>query len=359
VIMVHASPEAEAIAKKSGLSVTDLLRPFTSVEGSFNVSTVGDPYQLKGFALRFVHTTEFKELAGETADAHLLRLLASYDCEAELADTEKVDIRLPDGPAPGLPPLRSPSTAWIGAFRAQLASALRHSEGASLDHPVGCVLVASASQPKPSAVFSTLLSAANLTPVIADGHADPGYARTCILLHDVSDPAVTAAAAKTALSDASRALGASACHLVTGGHLDGGAPAARQPSPRRQGRAACVASSRPLLRRSHLGGRRCQAARSRRGAAHAAGERACAWPRAARGELCGVVVIPSAGRSSPLRPPHRLARLHRLGRPSASSTAPQLPHPPRASLARASHREAPPGPPPRPTLDRADAPLCR
>ena len=213
--MVQASPEAEAICNKSSLGVVDLLRPYSFVDEKFQLTTVGEPYQLKGFALRFVHTSEFTELAADAADAHLQRLLSSYDCAAELAETEKLDLPLPEGPAPSLPPLRSGSTQWITAFREQLAGALRNSEGASLDHPVSCVLVASALQPKVTSVFNALLSHANLTPVIAEGVADPGFARSYILLHDASDPSADMGAAQAALAEASRAFGAAACHLLT------------------------------------------------------------------------------------------------------------------------------------------------
>ena len=215
VVMVQASPEAEAICNKSSLGVVDLLRPYSFVDEKFQLTTVGEPYQLKGFALRFVHTSEFTELAADAADAHLQRLLSSYDCAAELAETEKLDLPLPEGPAPSLPPLRSGSTQWITAFREQLAGALRNSEGASLDHPVSCVLVASALQPKVTSVFNALLSHVNLTPVIAEGVADPGFARSYILLHDASDPSADMGAAQAALAEASRAFGAAACHLLT------------------------------------------------------------------------------------------------------------------------------------------------
>jgi tetratricopeptide (TPR) repeat protein len=129
-------------------------------------------------------------------------------------DAEERDLRPLDGPEPPLPRLRSNSTPWIDAFRGQLAGALRNSAGASLDHPVGTILVASASQAKPVAVFNTLLSSANLAPVFADGVADSTLPRTYILLKDCSDEGVDAATAQRALAECQRAFGASACHLV-------------------------------------------------------------------------------------------------------------------------------------------------
>ena len=61
VVMVQATPEAEAICQKNQLSAVDLLRPFGNVEKAFDVTTVGEQYRLRKFAMRFVHTNEFKE----------------------------------------------------------------------------------------------------------------------------------------------------------------------------------------------------------------------------------------------------------------------------------------------------------
>ena len=214
VVMVQATKEAEAICQKSGLSAVDVLRPFGRVTQAMTVTTVGEPYRLRSFGMRFVHTNEFQEVDPANADAHLTKLLESHDCTAEITDAEKADIANPDGTTRPLPPLMSVSTPWLTAFRAQLAASLRHADGASLDHPVGCVLLASASEPKLANVFNALASSASLAPVIADGSADPNLPRTYILLHDVSGSAVDAAGAQKALAEVSRVLGASACHLL-------------------------------------------------------------------------------------------------------------------------------------------------
>ena len=89
VVMCHASAEAEAICQKNKLSATDLLRPFTTVNAAFTITTVNDPYRLQGFHLRFVHTDELKELGSETADQQTLeiRVLASKKISAKRSRT--------------------------------------------------------------------------------------------------------------------------------------------------------------------------------------------------------------------------------------------------------------------------------
>lgn len=215
VVMCQGTEEAEAICQKNKLSVAELFRPLTTIQKAFTITTVSDPYRLQGFHLRFVHTTELKEFANDQAEMALTRLINTFDCSSELREAEKRDLRPPDGPAPPLPLLRSSSNAWLDSFREQLATSLRNSEGASLDHPVGCILVASAAQPKPVDVFKAQLAAANQAPVLAEGVADPSLPRTYILLHDASNPHADLAKAQHALAEISRAFGAASCHLLT------------------------------------------------------------------------------------------------------------------------------------------------
>ena len=251
VVMVHATAEAEAIAAKSGMSITDLFRPFTVVEANMTLHTTGEPYRLRHFGLRFVHTSEFRETEAEHAEHHLTRLLASYDCKAEFADAQSTDLvydpAAANAASMNLPPLGSTTTPWLSAFRQHLATSLRHSEGMSLDYPVGILLVASAREPKPVATFNSLSAAANATHVLADGLADPSLPRTYLLLDDLSEAADGAEAAQQArprrpdaprrapppplaaarppahppsppdpqaLADAQRAFGPTSCHLA-------------------------------------------------------------------------------------------------------------------------------------------------
>ena len=75
VLMVQGTADAEAACQKSGMGVVDLLRPFTRVSSTFRIATVGEPYEMHGCKFRFVHTTEFREVASDTAEQHLTRLL--------------------------------------------------------------------------------------------------------------------------------------------------------------------------------------------------------------------------------------------------------------------------------------------
>ena len=56
VLLVQGSAEAEAVTKRSGLSIVELLRPFTTIDTrAFSISTVGEPYKLKSACAPLPH----------------------------------------------------------------------------------------------------------------------------------------------------------------------------------------------------------------------------------------------------------------------------------------------------------------
>lgn len=208
IVLVQATTDAEALASKSGLTVADLLRPFTFA----NLSVLGVPCQLDSFT--FMSMPEFEEVDIETADANMSRLLSAYDCATELAQVERSEL-VHHSHVPVDQSGRTPSSV-IHAFREQLAGVLlRNDAGAPLDHPVCCLLVASAVQSSPVGVFDALESIATMMPVVADGFAEPGFPRSYVLLHDTADAAASASVAQSALAEASHRFGPAVCHLVS------------------------------------------------------------------------------------------------------------------------------------------------
>ena len=184
VIMVISTPEAEAIVRKSGLSVVDLFRPFGDVEDlngasrSFpprvpfrsstdapaarvslaaTVQTVGEPYQLRKFSMRFADVSEMREMPQESSDKHMMRLMAQYDHEQIWMP--KIDNRPVDPTAPTRAPMpdwaldamdgenASAQASWFAAVRKQLVACAAYAEQSTVDHPVACLHVAASSQP--------------------------------------------------------------------------------------------------------------------------------------------------------------------------------------------------------------------
>ena len=184
VIMVISTPEAEAIVRKSGLSVVDLFRPFGDVEDlngasrslpprvpfrsstdapaarvslAATVQTVGEPYQLRKFSMRFADVSEMREMPQESSDKHMMRLMAQYDHEQIWMP--KIDNRPVDPTAPTRAPMpdwaldamdgenASAQASWFAAVRKQLVACAAYAEHSTVDHPVACLHVAASSQP--------------------------------------------------------------------------------------------------------------------------------------------------------------------------------------------------------------------
>ena len=205
------------MALKSGVSLIDLLRFFGSVPTSLTISTTGEPYQLAGFSLHFLRTSDFYcPNAIESDDNQLAGLIGSYDCASSLAEMERIELEGCQFTEGSEMSTSAKLPTCLSIFREQLASSLRHSVGSSIEHPVGCLLVASATQSsKPDVTFKALLKSAYDIPEIADGTADPGFPRLYILLHDISEADATASVAQSALAEATQCFGVGSCHLVS------------------------------------------------------------------------------------------------------------------------------------------------
>ena len=207
VVMVLSTPEAEAICQKSGLSVTDLFRPCSTVEdANLTVQTVGEPYRMKNFEMRFVHSSEFIEVPKEIADQHFQRLVAEHEMEEEVQATPPwiTGIAAPNGV-----PVSKP---WFNSFRKLLVTSLRNGEQCSLDHPVACILVAASTEAGQVQAMNSLLSAAQMPAVLRDGLADHAMARSYVVLHDCA--ASPAPREDTALLQLRQAYGAAACAFL-------------------------------------------------------------------------------------------------------------------------------------------------
>jgi len=225
VIMVLSTPEAEAILKKGGLTVVDLFRPFGDVEDlNATVQTVGEPYQLRKFSMRFADVSEMREIPQESSDKHMMRLMAQYDHEQIWMPT--IDYRPVDPTAPTRAPMpdwaldamdgenASAQASWFAAVRKQLVASAAYAEHSTVDHPVACLHVAASSQPGPVGVFNALFGAASLPASLRDGMADYNLVKCYVLLHDLSTGPADVQASADGLQEISRAYGTDACKLL-------------------------------------------------------------------------------------------------------------------------------------------------
>ena len=121
------------------------------------VQTVGEPYQLRKFSMRFADVSEMREMPQESSDKHMMRLMAQYDHEQIWMP--KIDNRPVDPTAPTRAPMpdwaldamdgenASAQASWFAAVRKQLVACAAYAEHSTVDHPVACLHVAASSQP--------------------------------------------------------------------------------------------------------------------------------------------------------------------------------------------------------------------
>lgn len=136
-------PSADAPAARLSLAAT--------------VQTVGEPYQLRKFSMRFADVSEMREIPQESSDKHMMRLMAQYDHEQIWMP--KIDNRPVDPTAPTRAPMpdwaldamdgenASAQASWFAAVRKQLVACAAYAEHSTVDHPVACLHVAASSQP--------------------------------------------------------------------------------------------------------------------------------------------------------------------------------------------------------------------
>ena len=119
VIMILSTTEADALAAKSGLSLVDLFRPFGEVdEPGVQVQTVGEPYRLRKFSMRFVHGQDMRPVPAEVAERHLTQLISTYEGDADAVAPGKRS-SASEGAAE-IKSIATPDNPWFDAFRAHL-----------------------------------------------------------------------------------------------------------------------------------------------------------------------------------------------------------------------------------------------
>jgi hypothetical protein len=197
VIMVMSTPEASAVLQRSGLSASQLLEPFATVEDpGILVQTTSEPYRLQRFQMRFQRAADIRETSPEDSERQLTEVASRWDAAQPLA------------------PRSAAIAPWLGPVREALAWQLRYAEHSGHDYPVACLFIGAVSQPQLVSAFNGLY-ASGMPPVLRDGLCDPTLARCFLLLDDAAAAVRDAQLGKRVLQEVGRAFGAAACHLLT------------------------------------------------------------------------------------------------------------------------------------------------
>uniref|UniRef100_A0A0E0GUM1 Trafficking protein particle complex subunit 8 n=1 Tax=Oryza nivara TaxID=4536 RepID=A0A0E0GUM1_ORYNI len=221
VVMVLTTPLAEAACRKSGLSVVDMLSPFSlfkKIDGdspprcsplpiivcvtlvafhsigfcdlmgnplyAVPVRTASDqPYRLQMFKIRMVYASDVRKQDYEVADQRIKPVVSEAN-ESALPDLLSDPPQLEDvlsKPEAELCPL------WIKKFNRALMRTLSFSEHETFDHPVACLLVVSSKDNEPISKFVDLFNTNQLPSLLNEGIMDPQILKHYLILHDQQD----------------------------------------------------------------------------------------------------------------------------------------------------------------------------
>ncbi|XP_006650699.2 trafficking protein particle complex subunit 8 isoform X1 [Oryza brachyantha] len=185
VVMVLTTPLAEAACRKSGLSLVDMLSPFSLFKKiDVPVRTASDqPYRLQMFKIRMVYASDVRKQDYEATDERIKPIVSEAN-ESALPDLLSDPPQLEDvlsKPEAELCPL------WIRKFNRALMRTLSFSEHETFDHPVACLLVVSSKDTEPISKFVDLFNTNQLPSLLNEGVMDPQILKHYLILHDKQD----------------------------------------------------------------------------------------------------------------------------------------------------------------------------
>ncbi|KAM7264486.1 hypothetical protein ACFE04_002169 [Oxalis oulophora] len=185
VVMVIDTPLVEQSCSKNGLSLVNLLTPFSNFTNiDVPVRTASDqPYRLQKFKLRLFNASDIRQPNVEGAKERLKQVITEAgekDFSASSTSQPKVDDLLRSSESEILP-------TWFKYFNKELARTLSFSDHEAFDHPVACILAVSSKEEQPINRFIDLFNTNKLPSLLNDGTMDPKIMKYYLLVHDNQD----------------------------------------------------------------------------------------------------------------------------------------------------------------------------
>ncbi|GIL54165.1 hypothetical protein Vafri_9740 [Volvox africanus] len=188
-ILVAATPAAEAVLQvKNGLSLVDLLRPYSNVY-QLNVPVrVGEAsVRIQDLRIRFYDAATLYQPPPEAIEDQLQEVLkAAAQRHARLEPVPDLLQRFMSGNPPDTRDL----TPWFTAYRSEFLRLLRFGDHETLDYPVACVYAIPADVVNPASHFDTLVGQLVMPPLMQQDIMytvrDKDFPRHYLLLLDVA-----------------------------------------------------------------------------------------------------------------------------------------------------------------------------
>ncbi|CAA0837822.1 Tetratricopeptide repeat (TPR)-like superfamily protein [Striga hermonthica] len=210
VVMVLHTPLVEETCRKNGLSLIEMLSPFSNfINIDVPVRTASDqPYRLRKFKLRLFYASEIRQPNIESAKERLKQVVT------EAGDEDISDLC---SHPPYIESLIASSEqefvpSWFQNFNKELIDTASFSEHEAFDHPVACLLAVSSQDKDPIDKFVDLFNRNQLPPLLNDGAMDPNILKYFLLIHDNQDG--TLEKATGVMTEMRSTFGATDCRLL-------------------------------------------------------------------------------------------------------------------------------------------------
>lgn len=196
VLLVIASDGAEAIARKSGLTINDLLRPFLTLKDiSIPFRTATNVFTITDFSLRIITPNELQFLSFETMENTLQRSVTTTVSDSSSSSPTKnnpygfsdATLGSPEEAARWFTKTQRSSNVspWYTQYRDDLGRILRCLPHDQFDAPCAILGVTSTLDTNPGQLLRDMLNI-NALPDSFKGQFDPDIPKFCCLLHDAS-----------------------------------------------------------------------------------------------------------------------------------------------------------------------------
>lgn len=198
VVLTCSTSEAERIAQKNNLSISDLLNGFARLEDADTpLRSVTHPIQLARFNFRFLSASQFHSLGLNEGTEQLNASIKRYPPPHNAASAVELDIPrvtsvddVPtylrvvgaDADAEG----SNDPMPWYRSFKHTLMDTFRCEEYSLLCHPVAMLVVVSSTDPNPRHSFEELTAPKNLPAPFQQGLYDAMLVpKFYVVVHDV------------------------------------------------------------------------------------------------------------------------------------------------------------------------------
>uniref|UniRef100_A0A7N0ULV5 Trafficking protein particle complex subunit 8 n=1 Tax=Kalanchoe fedtschenkoi TaxID=63787 RepID=A0A7N0ULV5_KALFE len=209
VVMVLTTPSVEDACRKNGLSLVQMLSPFSSFSNiDVPVRTASDqPYRLHKFRLRLFYGADIRQPDFQSAKERLKNIVS------QAVDEDNFQLHLE---APQIETLLNRSEneivpTWFESFNKELIQTLSFSDHEAFDHPVACLLAVSSREDHTISRLIDLFNS-NPLPSFNNGTMDPKILKRYMLVHDNHDG--THEKASRILAEMKSKLGPNDCLLL-------------------------------------------------------------------------------------------------------------------------------------------------